>query len=348
MLNRYIRAIVLIVWLIPVLLSGCSKPAEDLFDEAVVASKRGDLKKAERKLKVAVRKDPEFIHAYLQLAQVYEARGKTEEAIEAYEKSISLRPGQASALMRLASIYFEQEKFQEALDQLSPILNENAVYSQAVKVQAAQMKVVVEKIKEAKEAIDRLEDTPENAEPLSEAYYQYGKLLVETNKPQEASEFHQKALSLRESVVAKYQQMVLDNPSDASASTRLGELFYQNAEAYLMRGDVDSAVDALRRAVLSDDTQANYHFALAQLSDKQGATDREDIIALVEKAVRLDPDNPVYRFALAGFYSSDEKLEQGKAQLEKIIDMEDDPNVIARAKKHLALVEKKLAEQSPQ
>jgi len=194
---------------------GCSKPPDELYDEAVVAASRGDLPKAERKLRVVVRRDPEFVDAHFQLARIFEQTDRTSEAAQEYEKVVALRPTYSAALFRLAEIHFKNEEFGKALEQLRPMLGTEAVFSMQEKVQAARLNNMIAANKKQKEHLDellkRFETDPSCGEELADAHHEYGKRLVDCQEPQRAIENQEKGSAIRVPIIESYKKQLEKN-----------------------------------------------------------------------------------------------------------------------------------------
>jgi len=347
MKTNYFKFGALICFLL--LVVGCSKPVPQLYDEAVVAMYRGSLDKAERKLLRVIKKDPKFEQAYFQLGQVKERQMDYEEAISAYQNVLALRENHTSALFRLTTLHFSRDEFGSALASLEPLLKEDIILGSRDRARAANLKKTIdENIAFKKKLTDlekRMADGEDCVEELSDAYHEYGKMLVQRQSVQKAIDYQQESSQLRHVLLDRYSQQAEDNPYDATAAAVLGKIYYQDAELALLFKDVNKAVLALRRAISYDPSTAKYHYALAQLASKNGSVPKEEIITLVERAVEIDPDNPGYRLALAGFYCGSERFEDGKAQLEKVLASNPEPELAAHARARLTEVERELAKE---
>lgn len=340
-------------------IGGCSKPPDELYDEAIVAMSRGDRDKAERKLRTVVHQDPEFVEAHFQLAQLLESKGNSSDALPSYEKVISLRPTHAAAKFRLAEIHFRSDDFQKALTHIHPMVEGTAVYSLQDKTRAAQLSKMIQANKDAKDKIAELEQhfagqqlqtatDRDKLEELADSYHFFGKLLVDRQNPERALEYQKKGSEIRTVLIRKFEEDVQQNPSDRDAKKRLADLHYKQAEVVLLTGALAEGVGLLKKSIEYDPSVARHYYALAQLAEKDGFTPREEILGYVRRAVELEPDNAVYRFSLAGFYCGDKRYEEGKRELEKILAMDPDPALKMQARARLAQVEKELAEQNQQ
>ena len=327
--------------------TGCSKPPGELYDEAIVATTRGDFERAQRKLKVVVARDPEFVDAHFQLGKIYEIQRETDKARECYDQVVALQPTHSLALFALGQIYFRENRFDKALEQVKPVVEAQGTFSVREKVQAQVLMRAIEKNKDVKSKIDSLESqskTDENVtEELSDAYHLYGKLLVERQMMQQAIEVSEQGSHLRKRFLKEYEARLRDHPTDAELSKRLGALYYKEAEVFLLLKDISSAVDSLRQTINYDPSVAKYHFALAQLAHESGSATQDELVELVKKAVELEPDNAQYHLSLAGFYCGVEDYRKGKAELEKVLELDPNPKAEAYARNRLKQLEQELA-----
>jgi tetratricopeptide (TPR) repeat protein len=74
-----------------------------------------DSEAAIRKLKESVRADPQFTQTYLSIGKAYMARQEFEQAAEAYERALAVKPDLAEAQGKLAFLYYRQGRLTEAI-----------------------------------------------------------------------------------------------------------------------------------------------------------------------------------------------------------------------------------------
>jgi Tfp pilus assembly protein PilF len=74
--------------------------ARAAFHRALCAQATGNLDVAERLLRTAIAADADFVDAYLVLGTVLEARGKFEDAGQAYKEVLRSRPDSLIAMLR--------------------------------------------------------------------------------------------------------------------------------------------------------------------------------------------------------------------------------------------------------
>ncbi len=76
-----------------------------------------DLRDAERALQVALRSDPYFADAHYNLGLIRRQQNRGDEAIQAWQRAIELRPDDPRAYLEIATVLQSQGKHQAALDQ---------------------------------------------------------------------------------------------------------------------------------------------------------------------------------------------------------------------------------------
>src|SRR6185295_14187441 len=70
-----------------------NKKAISSFENALKLFQAGNDEKAKEELLKAIEKAPEFIEPHLLLAELYQTKKQTQQAIEEYQKAISINPG---------------------------------------------------------------------------------------------------------------------------------------------------------------------------------------------------------------------------------------------------------------
>jgi len=73
--------------------STTNKKAISLFESALKSFQIGNEKKSIEELTAAIQKAPEFIEPHLLLAELYQTKNQTKQAIEEYQKAIAINPG---------------------------------------------------------------------------------------------------------------------------------------------------------------------------------------------------------------------------------------------------------------
>ena len=118
---------------------------------------------------------------------------KLEDAIEAYNRALSIKPNDAQAYYNMGNALKDQEKLEEAIDAYRKALSIKPDYADAY-VNMGNVLTDQEKLEDAIEAYNgALSNEPDNAE----AYYNIGNALKDQEKLGEAIEAYDKALSVK-------------------------------------------------------------------------------------------------------------------------------------------------------
>jgi len=89
------------------------------------------LKKAEEELKQALEIKPNYLPAHFQQALVYNAQGKTDQAIDKFEQLKQVQPQDRTVLFQLGVLYWQNEKLDKAQQQLEQALELNSDFANA-------------------------------------------------------------------------------------------------------------------------------------------------------------------------------------------------------------------------
>ena len=80
--------------------------------------------KAEKLLETAIEERPQFADAYAALGRCYAAQWKTEEAMEAYQRSVQLDPNLWEAHFELGNYYRDRKNYQKAIEHYTKSLSD--------------------------------------------------------------------------------------------------------------------------------------------------------------------------------------------------------------------------------
>ena len=83
---------------------------------ADVYTRHGDLKNAEKELKIAIGMNNSYADAYHNLGAIYRDTKRTDLALEMFQKSVDLNPALWQGYMNLSAIYFNQKDYKKALE----------------------------------------------------------------------------------------------------------------------------------------------------------------------------------------------------------------------------------------
>lgn len=97
-----------VVLLIVMFCTTCTKTAEDYFNKGQYALSTGDCDEAIKCYKKTIELDPDFTNVYFFLGNAYFDKGMQEEAIREYKKAITVSPGNGMAHLYLGAVYLEK------------------------------------------------------------------------------------------------------------------------------------------------------------------------------------------------------------------------------------------------
>lgn len=226
----------------------------------------------------ALQLDPKNAAALIGLARSYEQSGRVADAEKAFKDSVALRPEDWSGFNKLGAFYDRQGKYPQAI----------AAYQQALKL------------------------TPDNAE----VYSNLGSAYVDEGNP--------KSMPLAEEALRKSIELSPGYPAYAN----LGMLFMQE------RRYADSAA-ALNQALKINANDYMVWNNLMIAEEDKGDTDaaqaaRKMAEELAEKVVKLKPRDVTALSTLASLYAADKMNEKASAMISTSLALApDDPNVLA-------------------
>jgi tetratricopeptide (TPR) repeat protein len=211
----------------------------------------------------AIRLNPDFIKAYIELGNALVAQGRLDEAIEHYSAALRIRPDYAKAHNNMGVAFAVQGKLDKAIDQYDEALrirpDSAETHTELGNVLVAQGRL--------DEAIDHYSVALRIRPDYAKAHNNLGLALAEHGKTTEAIGHYNEALRIR--------------PDSAEAHSNLGN-------ALVAQGRLDEAIDhystALRIKPDSVEAHNNLGFALGE----QGRT--AEAISHYSAALRIRPD----------------------------------------------------------
>ena len=195
---------------------------------------QGKLNEAIDAYNKAISLNPNYGDAYTNLGTAHQDQGKLDEAIDAHKKSISLKPDYAVAYNNMGVVLQDQGKFEEAIDAYNKAIslnpNQAEPYSNIGNTLKDQGKL--------DEAIEAYNKAISIKPDYTDAYYNLGVALQEQGKLEEAINAYKKAISIK--------------PSHAEAYINMGNAFYD-------QGKIDEAIEAYRKALSFNPNHAEVH-----------------------------------------------------------------------------------------
>jgi superkiller protein 3 len=256
--------------------------AQALLERGTELGQTGDLKAAEALLRQATEMDPGLADAYFNLGIVYRKQQQPDVAIATMRRVVELRPHDFEAHMRLGAWHFEGGQFPESC----------AAYERAATLQM-DSKAVWLKLAQSYEAAGK-------AAAVVGAYRRV-LALSETEDPILIGALLRAAMRAGDGSVAVEAARKLQ-------AFRPGyEGFLRLAEALVLRGDNDAAIQEYQKAAVLAPSSAAAQAGLASVYANTGQSDAA--IDRFLQAIRLDPAHPSYYRALARLYKDGGRLD---------------------------------------
>lgn len=301
--------------------AGQGSPAEQLFNEAVAAQKRGDDTLAIREYQELLKLRPDVIEVRANLGAALSRQGRFDEAITQYRAALAKDGGNSALRMNLALAQYKKGAFAEAVKELKLLPNDPRTatllgdcYSrlgqdeQAIAVLRAVEATQPDDLGVAwllgsaliraghkRDGLERVEKVAK-AGNSAEAYLLAGRTALKMNEFERARDDGDAALRL--------------NPQLPGAMTLRGMVL-----PYL--GDNTGAMAALRKAIEADpkDFDANLNLGAVLHTERQLDTARQHL----ERALTLEPASSLARYEMARLERTEGKLEASVKDFEKVI-----------------------------
>ena len=231
--------------------------------EAIALHEAGNLKKAERLYKHALKANPRNAAALNLLGVLNYQGGRHSKAIQLLNKSVAIRPDDPFAHFNLGNVYKYRGKLieAEAAFKTAVALNPRDAGAQG------NLGIVLQERGRLGEAVGAFEKAVAIEPANPEAHFNLANALLFLGQPDKAVKAFQKALQLK--------------PNYAEAHANLGNL-------YSGQGEFDSAMASFRQAIALNpelaEAHANLGFALKETGDFDAA------LETLETALRLNPD----------------------------------------------------------
>src|SRR5262249_45404341 len=284
-----------------------SDEARRLFAEAGEAAARSDWSAAERNYLLAIRADPGWAEAIVNLGIVYNREGKSEEAIAAFKKAIEADPKLFGASLNLGITYFRLHRFDDAEAPLRRATQIDPGNDQAARLLFMTLFARQKFDEVAAMAVKLLAASPEDPAVLEIA----GRAYLNQRKYPDAVKVLEGRARLQPESVEIYQLLgqARDNVNDSEGALQE----FRRAIALMGEGalaeihfDCGYVLWKLRRY---DEAALEFELELKGKPDHAASTyylgnialSRNDIntaLPLLERAVRLMPDNFAARYDL--------------------------------------------------
>lgn len=245
----------------------------------------GAFEKAIPLLQRVVSDQPGYSDGFVLLAAAQEGAGRPEDAIKTLEEALQYNPKFYRGQLRIAELYERQRQWASAADALerAQALNPRAPLG----TRRAAALINGGKPAEARQLLEQsLAGGDRNAQQAVELY-----LLAEA----------QRALKDLPAAEATARKLLEANPGDARGLHVLS-LILQD------KGDVQGAERVLRELIAKDPLDANALNSLGYMLAERGER-LDEAVALVQRALKIEPDNPSYLDSLGWAYFQQGRLD---------------------------------------
>jgi len=237
---------------------------EGMKSKTFVYSTRGDFDRAVAELVRAIREHPHVPELHYQLGTVYHKNHRIENAIDEFERCISLDRRHFKALLKLGNIYGEEVRSHEMAVR---------IYKLAVEVKP-DYPDLRNNLGNAYRFLGRNEDAVEQFSKAIELNPRYARAMFNLGKAFSAMGTFQEAEK-------QYRRALEVDRNHAKAHKNLGETLME-------LGRVKEALDFFAAAVGIDPSYVNGHMEFAKALEKSGRHD--DAVRQAEAALKLRPE----------------------------------------------------------
>ena len=294
----------------------------------VALNAQGKPKEAVAMIKEAIKRLPGNAIFYANLGEVERQRRKPAEARDALLKAVQLDPKQASAHNNLGILHFERREYKKAAECYQKAVEANPRFAEAYNNLANASRFIGDHEK----ALGYYHKALQFREVYPEAYNNLGSLLRDQGKVPEAEHAYRKAMMQNTKYIDAYNNlanMLYVHNRDTDALRVLGDALRIDennpatltitARVQLRRGNYQAAEEAAKRALKANPKFADAMIALGQLYHE---TDRYDeAVKMLEQAVEIAPNSPEARNFFGVALKSVGRLEDGKEQILKAIEI---------------------------
>ena len=288
----------------------------------VVQVAQRDYVGAEAAFHAALARNPEFVAATRDLAKLYLATGRADDAKKVYADLLAKKPGDGSALLGLADVAITEKKWSEAIDYI------NRARTAAPNDPAPGIKLV--------EVYGTRQDWNNAKTVAGELVAQFpgnvdvqiaqATALLGSGDQKGAISSYRRAHEIAPSsipILARYVGLLTSVNEFREARTVLQEAAAHDPQNASLKGDlirVEAEIDGLdaalakAHALAKDDPKSNiYDLLSAELYEKAGRP--QDAVVLLETAVATRPSDDGLTLALSGLYARTADLNKAEAVL---------------------------------
>ncbi|MDR0603621.1 MAG: tetratricopeptide repeat protein [Bacteroidales bacterium] len=234
---------------------------------------------------------------YFNLGNVYYDKGEYDNAIDAYKKTIALKPEDAAAYNNLGNAFDNKGEYDNAIDAFKKAI--------ALKPETAEtyynLGNAYDNKGEYDNAIDAFKKSIALKPETAVVYYNLGNVYRNKGKYDNAIEAYKKAIAL--------------SPEDAVAYNNFGNAYYDKDE-------YDNAIDAYKKAIELEPDYAAAYYNLGNTYTKKGKYD--NAFEAYKKAIALSPEDATAYNNLGYTYINKGKYDNAIDACKKAIELKPD------------------------
>ena len=244
------------------------------------AAQLGQLDEAVNAFQKAISINPDYAKAYYNMGNALRDLGKLDEAVEAYKKALASKPDYAEAYNNMGYIFQQQEKPEEAIEAYNNAISIKPDYADA----NYNMGNALTEQAKLEEAIEAYNNAISIKPDYAEAYSNMGLAFQHQGKLDEAIEAYNNAISIK--------------PDYAEAYSNMGN-------ALKGQGRLEEAIEAYKKTVSINPNYAEAYNNMGNALKEQNKL--EEAIQAYNKAISIKPD-----YAEAYYNMANTLKEQGK------------------------------------
>jgi serine/threonine protein kinase len=227
----------------------------------------------------------------------YRNQGRLDEAIENFNKAITLDPNTAINYSERGSIYYDQDNQDKALDDFNTAIKLDSRLAIAYNNRAY---VYYNKGKK-KEALDDFNKAIELEPGLAVSYNGRGVVYHDQNEEQKAIDDYNKAIKIDKNYAVahhnrgtfylnkgKLNESLVDLNKVIEIEPKLANSYYVRSAVYRNQGKQSEALSDLNKAIKLDPKMAAAYYDRGLIYDNQG--NQQNTLNDLDKAIELDPE----------------------------------------------------------
>ncbi len=291
-----------------------------------VRNRQGDNAGAETALRASMKLQPGSGAAARNLANLYLAAGRTEDAAKAYQDLLAKKPNDVTGLLGLAEVAVTRQEWDQATDYLNQARTATP-NDPTPGIQLVNLYLLRGDSQRAKAITDQLAAQFNTNPNVLDAQ---GRAQVAIGDNNGAVSTYKRAYQLTPTsgpIISRYLSLLLVTKNFPEARTLVQQAIDRNPtnaglKVDLVRveaqaGGLDAGIAKARSFAQADPDSARYDLVSAELYENVGRN--AEAQEVLEKGVLARPSNAELKIALAGFYGRRGELAKSEALLDRVV-----------------------------